>query len=205
MNLSQQTAAIIVAHPDDEIIWCGGLVLRYPEWNWTILSLSRADDPDRCAKFWSVCCSLGVRGHMGHLDDSNPLKPINCAAEIGDRVLDNLGGVPWDLCITHGANGEYGHPRHIEVHAQVMKLVRDCLLNCEELWTFAYCRDPCTHHCEAASDADIVVDLTEDELREKMRIIQDVYGYGPESFEMKACTSPEAFRRLRSPMEGLEL
>jgi hypothetical protein len=35
-------AAIIVAHPDDETIWSGGLILKKPEWQWTVLSLCRA-------------------------------------------------------------------------------------------------------------------------------------------------------------------
>lgn len=35
-------AAIIVAHPDDETIWSGGLILKKPEWQWTVLSPCRA-------------------------------------------------------------------------------------------------------------------------------------------------------------------
>ena len=42
-----RSAVVIVAHPDDEVIWCGGLILQKPDWDWTILSLCRATDRDR--------------------------------------------------------------------------------------------------------------------------------------------------------------
>ena len=101
-------AAIIVAHPDDEIIWSGGLILQRPEWDWVVLSLSRADDADRCPKFHRVCDLLGVKGYISDLDDSDPPKPINRRREIGNRIMECLTLVPCDLCITHGSNGEYG-------------------------------------------------------------------------------------------------
>jgi LmbE family N-acetylglucosaminyl deacetylase len=188
-------AAIIVAHPDDEIIWCGGLILRNLDWDWTVLSLCRATDPDRRTRFRGVCESLGVAGCIGDLDDDNPLKAINPAREIGRRIRECLGGADWDLCLTHGAKGEYGHPRHIEVHNEVRRLMEAAVLRCDELWTFAYRCHPRTGECRARPDADVLVTLTPAELVEKKRIVHEQYGYAPDSFEVRACISPEAFHR----------
>ena len=38
----QLQAAVVVAHPDDEILWCGGYILTHPEFHWRIVSLCRA-------------------------------------------------------------------------------------------------------------------------------------------------------------------
>lgn len=190
-------AAVIVAHPDDEVIWCGGLILRNPEWSWTVLSLCRSDDADRCPKFRSVCAGLGVRGLITDLDDGSPLARIDPAGEIGRRVREQLGGGSWDICLTHGANGEYGHRRHREVHAEVCRLASGGALRCGQLWTFAYdCRAE-TGDCRPLDDADILVALTGVELAEKRRIVREQYGYGEAGFEVRACISPEAFHRRR--------
>jgi LmbE family N-acetylglucosaminyl deacetylase len=29
--------AVIVAHPDDEVLWAGGLMLMHPDSNWTVI------------------------------------------------------------------------------------------------------------------------------------------------------------------------
>jgi hypothetical protein len=189
-------AAVIVAHPDDEIIWCGGLILRNPEWDWTVLCLCRADDRDRRPKFDALCQTLDVAGHISGLDDGNPLKPIDPAREIGRRIRDHLCETEWDLCVTHGRNGEYGHRRHKEIHREVRRLAGGGVLRAHELWTFAYRCDPRTGTCQPLDDADVLVPLTTQELAEKRRIMHEVYGYGADSFEVQACISPEAFHRL---------
>lgn len=58
-------ATLIVAHPDDETIFCGGTMLTYPEWNWNVVCLtwSIGDDPrgtqfQRAMEFYK---SLGVK------------------------------------------------------------------------------------------------------------------------------------------------
>ncbi|HET6453881.1 MAG TPA: hypothetical protein VFI02_05705, partial [Armatimonadota bacterium] len=55
--------------------------------------------------------------------------------------------------------------------------------------------------CCADPQADIIVELSEEQLSEKRRIVREVYGYDEDSFELCACISPEAFRRWESPGE----
>jgi len=188
-------AAMIVAHPDDEIIWGGGLILQHPDWAWTVLSLCRADDPDRRPKFEAVCKRLGVTGIISDLDDSELLAPIEPERDIASRIASHLADVPWGLCVTHGPDGEYGHRRHKEVHAAVLGLLRDGMMQCVELWTFAYECDSATGGCRAAPWADMLVDLTAEQLAEKRRIVREEYGYAADSFEVTSCVSPEGFNR----------
>ena len=188
-------SVVIVAHPDDEVIWCGGLIMKNPDWDWTILSLCRADDPDRGPKFHKACKSLAVSGSISDLNDTEPLVPISPRREIGRRIIHHVGKVKWDLCLTHGPNGEYGHQRHREIHKEVFSLIVDGILDCEQLWTFDYQCDAESRTCRANPRAEILIDLSEEILSNKRRIITDVYGYGEDSFECAACVSPEGFHR----------
>ncbi len=198
-------AAIVVAHPDDEIIWSGGLILRHPTWQWTVLSLCRRDDADRGPKFGRVCQMLGVHGAISDLDDSDPLQPIDAERQIGGRVLDHLGGYQWDLCLTHGRNGEYGHARHRQVYAVVGALAEAGRLRCRRLWTFAYEAQSPAGICRPASWANRTVGLSAEQLAEKKRIVRDEYGYPEDGFEVRACISPEAFLRVKDSDEELIL
>lgn len=195
--------AVIVAHPDDEIIWCGGLIRRHPEWNWTVLSLCRGDDGDRAPRFLRACQAIGASGVICNLDDSSPPIEIRPRQDIGRHVAEHLGGVPWDLCLTHGMNGEYGHPRHVQVHSAVLSMRADGLLECAQLWTFAYDCLPVSGRCLPAGGADVLLKLTRRELTEKKRLIREVYGFRPRSFEDRACISPEAFVKQSIQQETL--
>ncbi len=69
-------AAVVVAHPDDETLWCGGYILNHPEFHWRIVTLCRASDPDRAPKFRRVLQRLGAEGEMADLDDGPDQVPL---------------------------------------------------------------------------------------------------------------------------------
>ena len=75
----QQTlvrAAVIVAHPDDEILWMGGFLLMNAEYQWKVVTLCRGKDPDRAPKFSKVMKYIGAIGTMGDLDDGPDQCPL---------------------------------------------------------------------------------------------------------------------------------
>jgi LmbE family N-acetylglucosaminyl deacetylase len=204
MGRKTTKAAVIVAHPDDEVIWCGGFIAASSDFDWTVLSLCRSDDPDRYPKFKAVCEILGAHGIICDLDDSPELLPVDVKMELGGRILEALGGTSWNLCITHGHNGEYGHLRHKQIHDEVTRLVSAGLLACRRLWTFAYECDAQQGRCEPAEWGNKLITLSESRLAAKKVILQDVYGYDSGSFEAKACISPESFLVMRSDPLGRE-
>lgn len=67
---------IIVAHPDAQILWTGGIILNNPQWNFFINSLCRKNDENRSSKFYKVLKILNAQGIMGNLDDEPDQKPL---------------------------------------------------------------------------------------------------------------------------------
>ena len=56
--------AVIVAHPDDETLWAGGLMLMHPEVKWTVVTLCRKSDLDRAPKFFKALERLNAVGFL---------------------------------------------------------------------------------------------------------------------------------------------
>ena len=192
-----RSALLMVAHPDDEILWAGGTVLMHPETDWTVLSLCRRNDPDRAPKFRKVLAAIGAAGAMGDLDDGPEQRPI-AAAEVQEAVLSMVGDRDHDLIITHSVDGEYTrHRRHEEVGAAVLALWDAGKLRSQALWAFAYQDAGTGRLVRAIRESDIFEVLPQAIWERKRGLIIDVYGFAPDSFETHAALQEEAFWRMR--------
>ena len=192
-------AGVIVAHPDDETIWCGGTILTHPEWAWTVVALCRRDDPDRSPRFFRALEALGATGTIGNLDDEpdqNPLPP----QQVRQAVLSLLPAAPLDLILSHSPCGEYTrHRRHEEAGRAVLELWESGDLEADAVWIFAYEDGRKTYLPRPIAGADRRTELSDPVWQKKRRIIREIYGFGPESFEACAAPRQEAFWCFESP------
>jgi hypothetical protein len=100
--------ALVVAHPDDEALWFGGLLIAEPG-DWTIIccSIPRAD-PVRAWKFFDACAVLGAKPKL-----------IPYIEALPNDALENLDLVnvdDFDEIVTHNSVGEYGHRHHVQLN-----------------------------------------------------------------------------------------
>jgi LmbE family N-acetylglucosaminyl deacetylase len=192
-------AAVVVAHPDDETLWCGGTILAHADWRWTVVSLCRATDPDRAPRFFRALDALGASGAMADLDDG-PDQTLLDPDEVRETILSLLPEGRVDLVLSHSPLGEYTrHRRHEEVGRAVLALWSEKRIATAAVWAFAYDDAGGARLPTAVPHADLVEELAEPVWREKYRIITAVYGFGPESFEARATPRTEAFWCFDSP------
>lgn len=194
--------AVVVAHPDDETLWAGGLLLDHPEWSPVIVTLCRASDPDRAPRFARALECLHAQGAMGDLDDGPAQVPLS-ACRVRDAILALLPERDYDLLLTHASHGEYTrHRRHEEVSRALRVLWRHAQLRARHLWQFAYEDGGGTHLPRPRQDADLQVPLTAATWTRKYNIITQVYGFSAVAWEARVTPRTEAFSCFVNPTLG---
>jgi LmbE family N-acetylglucosaminyl deacetylase len=188
--------AVIVAHPDDETLWTGGLMLMHPQVKWTVVTICRKSDAERAPKFFRAIEELGARGFLGDLDDGPEQVPLN-NSEVQRTIMKLLPFDKFELIITHSTAGEYmRHLRHEETAKAVMALWRSDRLKAGQVWSFAYEDGGGEYLPKADKDADLQVELPESIWQRKYDIVTKIYGFGEDSFEAKTTPRQEAFWRF---------
>lgn len=193
------TAAVIVAHPDDETLWCGGLILKRPNWDWFILTLCRGSDSDRAARFEKVLTYLGAQGTMADLDDGAEQEPLDQSA-VRHVIREGLPRCAYDFVFTHGPGGEYTrHRRHEECSRAVVSLWTRGQLEIGKLMLFAYDDLNGTALPRARTNADELHNLDHDTLSRKHHIIVNLYGFDEQSWEGRTIPAIEGFWDIDTP------
>ena len=193
VEIKPKNVAIIVAHPDDETLWAGGTILSHPHWDCFIVSLCRGSDTDRAPKFYTVLEALKSSGIMGDLDDGPEQNTLDQEV-VEQAIMDLLPQKHYELIITHNPNGEYTrHRRHEEVSRAVINLWKNNKIVTNELYTFAYEDGSKTYFPRAIKNATIYRPLTKRIWQRKHRILNELYGFNKDSWELQTTPCEEAF------------
>ena len=199
-----KTVAVIVAHPDDETLWAGGMILRQPAWNWFIATLCRASDRDRAPRFFQALKVFGANGKMGDLDDGPEQNPL-ADNEIQATILELLPQQHFDLIISHNPAGEYTrHLRHEEIGRAVITLWHLGKISTDELWTFAYEDRGRQYLPRPIKTAHIYQSLPEQIWQKKYHLITSIYGFEKNGFEAETTPRAEAFWKFTNSLDAQE-
>lgn len=197
----KKNIVVIVAHPDDETLWCGGTMLLNPNYNWFVACLCRKYDPDRALKFKKALIAFNAMGIMGNLDDGPEQLPLDDKT-VKDAILKLLPDKNFDLILTHSPFGEYTrHLRHEEIGRAVMDLWSEQKINAKQLWTFAFEDGNKKYYPKTIMGANIHQTLSQNIWNEKYRIITEVYGFERNGFEAKTTPKTEAFWKFNTPRD----
>lgn len=112
LNLSKINKIMVVAHPDDELLWGGGHLI---EDDYLVVCITCGPNKVRVHEFQNVMrktkdayVMLGYPDKTnGERDNWNSVKK-----DINDDLKKLLSLKDWDLIVTHNPDGEYGHQHH---------------------------------------------------------------------------------------------
>lgn len=110
---------MIVAHPDDEVIFGGAHLIQ--EADWKVICVTNGSHRRRGPEFAAVMKELSIEyEHWSFRDtysthfDSKGLK---------EKLRDLFSEQSYERIVTHGLKGEYGHPQHVKIGKIVRELV----------------------------------------------------------------------------------
>lgn len=170
---------VCVAHPDDETIFFGGLILQKKnKLPWMVVCTTSDGSGERHKQFTKACRALGVAEihWWGFPDVYAKRLPI-------DEVVARLRELPVPKEIfTHGLVGEYGHPHHQDVSYAVHR---------------AFAGHPKLYGAAYNTFPEFGVQLSPKDYETKSRILTRIYGSETNRFlNVLPATFVEGFRRF---------
>lgn len=184
MPSKKTDALIVVAHPDDETLFFGGLIQAKP-YRWHVVCVTDGNGDgrgeQRSFEYITACKKLGV---------THPIQ-LKFPDKFGDRLdvkeiqnqLRGLDFPKFKYIFTHGVLGEYQHRHHQDVSYAVHELFGDKL----PVYSVAYNIFP-----------DLRIQLTESQFRKKGDVLSRIYSQETQRFQnLIPLSYVEGFSRVR--------
>ena len=119
---------LVVAHPDDELLWGGINLLLEP--GWKVVCATNAQHPVRYKEFYKTMSFCNVFEYdMYNAEDTYTEDEAESEAMFRgtdfESALNELSKKHWKLVLTHTSTGDYGHEHHKTVHRMVMERFPD--------------------------------------------------------------------------------
>lgn len=148
---NETTTLLIVTHPGDEEVWARNLLESHGTQVHVMVTNTRTslgrkgqanDDADeyvvdRSEIFRKASERYGFGGEYLWGVDRYPAKQYwNLERSIKNRITSRVCDRPWDAIVTHGDDGEFGHPQHRAVHEAVVESVYYCCNSTARLMLF---------------------------------------------------------------------
>jgi LmbE family N-acetylglucosaminyl deacetylase len=150
MSIEMGSILSVSAHPDDESLFAGGTLAMYAAQGHHvyILETTRGEGGEvgepplttkenlgayREQEVRKAADALGVRDIFflpyidPHMEINGIARPIDIPLEEFMKAIgEYINKIRPDLVITHGSNGEYGHPQHIHTHRATRMAMTEC-------------------------------------------------------------------------------
>jgi len=113
LELSKVDSIMIVAHPDDEIMWGGSHLI---DENYLVVCITAGNNAKRAKEFLKAMKETNDIGIMLGYPDKTFFRRNhwhNVSDNISNDVTKLLALKKWKVIVTHNPEGEYGHIHHI--------------------------------------------------------------------------------------------
>ncbi len=176
----------VVAHPDDETMFCGGTLALLAARGVAVhlVCLTRGEggelgEPPMCAReelgevrereLVQAVGKLGGKSltFLGYVDpvvgpDDTLSAPEHDPLMLAGQIVNCIKQFAPEVVLTHGSDGEYGHPAHVLMHTSVLAAVASLKESAPMLYSFAaaYPTHPYPRLANASDAADVVVDVS---------------------------------------------
>jgi LmbE family N-acetylglucosaminyl deacetylase len=116
-------AQVLVAHPDDCVIFARPFVDAHPDYEWSIVYLTYDYDDIRSMEISGYWNSRNIpTKFLGFIDDYRDIEnnELSFSAELAESAIKQV--VDADLILTHFEDGDYGHIHHKFVNTVANKI-----------------------------------------------------------------------------------
>lgn len=113
---------MIVAHPDDELLWGGGHLMTK---DYLVVCMTNGANKERAKEFKNVVKASGNKYIILNYPDKVAGKRDDWVS-VKEQMMSDIDMIVnyknWDMIVTHNQHGEYGHIQHQSVHSFVTEV-----------------------------------------------------------------------------------